>query len=126
MYYFPVSGSHSISLQEAIDMTTLYRQEKEGILMPGLRGQNILCNSETFNVTDVLSLLNQPGCFGLRIYYGMKNDLKVHAILVGVDETGKDILPNDVQMQLDEDVLLLEEGKRCPPLCPEDPGPLNP
>lgn len=126
MYSLPNSGSHAISLQEAIDMTTLYRQEKEGILMPAYRGQNVLCNSETFAAADVQALLNQAGCKGLRIYYGMKSGLDVHAILVGVNELGQDILPAARTIGAEEEGVLLEEGKRCPPLCPDDPGPLNP
>ena len=126
MYSLPNSGTHAISLQEAIDMTTLYRQEKEGILMPAFRGQNVLCNSETFAAADVQALLNQAGCCGLRIYYGMKSALDIHAILVGVNEAGQDILPEAKMITTAEEGLILEEGKRCPPLCPDDPGPLNP
>jgi hypothetical protein len=41
--------NHFISLQTGIDMTTLYRQEKENILATAYKNQNILPISETFD-----------------------------------------------------------------------------
>lgn len=98
---------HLISLQEAIDMTSLYRSNIPSGMV----------NSETFSKESVSALLNQPGCVSLRIYYGKKNDDTIHTILVGVDETGADMIQTSD--------LILEEGQRCPPECPTPPSPLN-
>ncbi len=98
---------HVISLQEAIDMTSRYQADIPAGMV----------NSETFHKESVLALLNQPGCVSLRIYYGKQNDDTIHAILVGVDEKGADMI------QASD--LILEEGYRCPPLCPDPPSPLN-
>jgi hypothetical protein len=98
---------HVISLQEAIDMTSLYRSNIPAGMV----------NSETFSKDSVSALLSQPGCVSLRIYYGKQKDDTIHAILVGVDEKGADMIQTSD--------LILEEGDRCPPLCPDPPSPLN-
>ena len=104
-------------------MTTLYRADKEAILATEYQNQNILPNSETFNRNAFETLLAKAGCAGLRIYYGMDEDLKLHAIAVAVNEDNEDILPALVSAAaIDEDIV--EEGQRCPDLCPP-PSPLN-
>ncbi len=122
-------GSHSISLAQAVQMTTLYRQNRNSILKDDYQNQNILAISETFNGKDVASLLGETGCVGLRIYYGMSEDLKVHAILVGVGEDGVDILPSGTvagkEMVGDGSAEILEDSQRCPIECPPA-SPLNP
>lgn len=122
-YTLPQAGSHFISLATAIEMTAQYRQLKEQVLQPEYRHTGLLCTSETFVLQDVLTLLKEPGCAGLRIYYGMKGDHQVHAILVGVNAMGQDLLPSNTGLLTDS--LILQEGQRCPPLCGE-PSPLNP
>jgi hypothetical protein len=121
--------SQFIPLQQAIDMTTLYRIEKENILALPFKNQNILCKSETFarDVFDIV--LAQPGCTGLRIYYGMDGALKVHAIVVGINSSDEDILfpaAGESKMRsLDNgDEGIIETGNRCPDDCPP-PSPLN-
>ncbi|HEX3025514.1 MAG TPA: hypothetical protein VHP12_09900 [Chitinophagaceae bacterium] len=115
-YVLPAQDSHLITPDEAIAMIGLYRNTRDQILKPEYCGQNILCDSETFNAADVQVLLSQPGCNGLRIYYGMKTGLTVHAILVGTDANGNDLAAaNNVTAAGD---VILEEGKRCPPQCP--------
>ncbi len=90
--------NHVVSLEQATAMTGLYRSSiPEGMPV-----------SETFQMGSVNTLLSQPGCTALRIYYGKKEDGTIHAILVGVNEKGEDITEG----------ILLEEGHRCPPHCP--------
>lgn len=117
--------SQFISLQEAVAMTTLYRQEKENILATAYKGQNILARSETFDRAAIDVLLAKSGCAALRVYYGMSEDLKVHAILVPVDEENADILPELTVSLTDDDDDIVERGVRCPEDCPP-PSPLNP
>ena len=114
--------SNFISLQKAIEMTTLYRTQMDTILADEYKGQDILVRSEVFSKEQVEKLLAKPGCGFLRIYYGMSQDLKIHALLVGVDKNGADILNSNPSNNEEEDVL--EEAKRCPPYCPV-PSPLN-
>lgn len=120
--------NHFISLPTAIDMTSLYRNQRETILKPQFQDQNILAISEAFNRTPFDILLAKPGCEGLRIYYGMTEDLKIHAIIVATDENGNDMLPeqtssfsNSAEATEDD---IVENGNRCPDICP-DSSPLN-
>ena len=106
--------NHQISLQKAIEMTTLYRKN---------RPDNFpIC--ETFDLLAIQSLIKNPECAFFRIYYGMDIETKVHAILVGADINGNDLLPtNSVRKDSDENEIL-EDAFRCPNVCPPD-SPLN-
>jgi len=105
--------NHQISLQQAIDMTTLYRANRPSNFP--------VC--ETFEAGAIAGLLAIEGCGFLRIYYGMKENLDVDAILVAADVNGEDILPPTGALT-ETNGLLLEDGYRCPPDCPK-PSPLN-
>jgi hypothetical protein len=110
--------SKQIPLQQAVEMTTRYRQEKENILDAPNRNKGILPLSETFDRSDFDIILAQKGCVALRIYYGMDDSLTLTAIIVGVNDKNEDILPADQENGI------TEEGVKCPPYCP--PGsPLN-
>ena len=111
--------THFISLAAAKQMAARYAEHRETILTPPMQNKDILPLSERFERADIDSVLAQEGCAGLRIYYGMDEDLQVHAILIGVDENGEDILPEDETTEEDSDVL--ERGFRCPPYCPDKP-----
>ncbi|HEY4149186.1 MAG TPA: hypothetical protein VGM41_09665 [Chitinophagaceae bacterium] len=123
---------HAIPLVDAAAMTLRYRENKTLILQPQYPPE-ILALCETFNKDGIVALANNPLAVGIRIYYGMDENLSVHAILVGVDAQGADILPPaaagsaarraaDDDDDGDDDIL--EDGIRCPPTCP--PGsPLN-
>lgn len=116
-----------ISLQEAIDMTSLYRDNRENILKTDYQDQDILPLSETFERAPFDTVLAKNGCTSLRIYYGMSEDLKIHAIIVGVDDNGDDMLPSENDIVNDEefeDEDIIEKGARCPDICPAG-SPLN-
>jgi len=122
---------HFISLAEAAALNARYRQHHENILKEAYQGQNILPLSETFDRYAVDTVLEKPGCTGLRVYYGMTEDLAVHAVMVGVDENNRDILPVTTGTSAaaagetdEEDGFILERAIRCPDLCP-DSSPLN-
>ncbi|CAN5315057.1 hypothetical protein BH11BAC6_BH11BAC6_11340 [soil metagenome] len=105
------STNHEISLQVAIDMTTLYRQNRP-VNFP-------IC--ETFHKAAVVALLENIDAAYMRIYYGMKEDLSVHAILVAADAAEEDLLPQDSSagsMQNAQQNVILEDGFRCPQYCP--------
>ncbi|WP_153797188.1 hypothetical protein [Foetidibacter luteolus] len=125
-YELPAPGSHGITLQEAIGMTTLYRANREAILKDEYQGMDILVKSHTFNIQDFQPIFSNPSCAGLRIYYGMSEDLKVHAIVVGTDNEGNDIIPlQGGETSINTGGVILEDSKRCPPYCPP-PCDLNP
>lgn len=120
----PAANAHFISLSQGISMTTLYRSDKEAILATAYQNQNILPISETFNRNALDTLLAIEGCEAIRIYYGMDENLKVHAILVAVNENNEDLLPDANNNSLSEEESVVEEGQRCPDLCPPS-SPLN-
>lgn len=118
------TNDHLISLQSASEMTARYRENREMILTPEQRGKDILAKNETFNREAIEKLLVEKDCAGVRIYYGMDLSLKCHAILVGVNTSNEDILPGSSEMLATSDEVILEEGQRCPDICPPD-SPLN-
>lgn len=121
-YPLPQPGTQQISLSAAIDLTDRFRSNKTTILNSNY--QNSLCDSESFNLSDVNAMLAVSGAAGLRIYYGMDENYMVHAVLVAFDEEGNDILPAENSNFTEDAELILEQGIRCPPTCP-DPSPLN-
>lgn len=119
----PGPNAHFITLNNAVEMTGRYRSDKEAILATAYQNQNILPNSETFNRNAFDTLLATEGCAGIRIYYGMDENLKLHAILVAVNEDNEDLLPQQNSLTV-TDPPIVEEGQRCPDLCPP-PSELN-
>jgi hypothetical protein len=117
--------SQQIPLEQAIAMTKLYRQQKENILAEAYKNQDILALSETFERDVIDALLASPGCARLRIYYGMDEGLKVHAILVAATDKNEDILPSaGATLSLEGNGIVVENSYRCPPDCPTN-SPLN-
>jgi hypothetical protein len=122
------TNSHVISLDRAKAMTATYRTNRETILLPENQGQDILPLSETFDRQAFDQLLGTPGCAGIRIYYGMDEQLKVHAVMVAVNASNEDLLPASAAQAADEptdDPVIIDEGQRCPPICPEKKSALN-
>lgn len=113
--------SHSISVNEASSMTARYRTDKTKILDAQYQNTNVLCKCESFDSNTIQAILDISGCVGFRIYYGMDEDLNVHAILVGVNEEDEDILPEDHE---EATGYLAERSLRCPTICPPN-SPLN-
>lgn len=119
----PLAGSHAITLHYAIQLTSHFRNNRELIISPQYKGQDILPLSETFSKSDISLLLAQEGAAGLRIYYGMDSENKLHAVLVPVDINNEDILPGQSTAK-DIEGIIMQEGQRCPTICPPA-SPLN-
>jgi hypothetical protein len=114
-----------ISLQQAITMTTAFREQKDQIVNPDLAGKNILPNYETFDRQAFDKVLSQSGCVQLRVYYGLNENQQLRAIVVGVNEKGEDMLPSEESTDDDEGNTIVEDGFTCPPIC-GGISPLNP
>jgi hypothetical protein len=108
--------SHQISLDEAIEMTTRYRNNIATIINSDYADVDILPFSETFNKSAFSTFMSNEDCLGLRIYYGMDEDLKVHSIIVGVTDGNEDMLPGSSLTS--QENILIEDAQRCPPACP--------
>jgi len=117
---------HGITLSTAVTMTQRYRQNRDGILDATYQNLDLLSFNETFDRIAVDTLLTRNGCAALRIYYGMDEDLNVHAVLVGVDSNNKDILPPQTLQDGEEepDDYIADLALRCPSSCPPE-SPLN-
>ena len=75
-------------------------------------GEPVQCH--LFGLGNVLKLIHQPGCHGLRIYYGKKkkNGKWIpELMLVGVYQDGNDMLDH---------TLILDNSLPCPTYCPDD------
>ena len=117
---------HSISLDDAKKMTKKFRDDKDKIVKDEYKGKHLMPNCESFDRAAFDSLLQNENCKGVRIYYGMKQeDHKIHAIIVGFDEEGKDILPVEGIAMDGTGGVIIEDSTTCPPNCPP-PSPLNP
>jgi hypothetical protein len=108
---------HYISLNTAKDLTRQYRDNQEAILDQRYKGQGILPTCETFSKDAIMAVMSQSGCASLRIYMAMDTEMQVRMVLVGVDSTDNDMLGM-------AEPVLLEDGTRCPTLCPP-PSVLN-
>jgi hypothetical protein len=108
--------NHSITLQEAIDMTKRYRENMNNIVKSEYT--NLLPLSETFDKAAFEQLTQETGCVSIRCYLGMDKDLIVRMIFVGVDDKNQDILPPTAGSAI------MEFGDHCPPVCPGG-SPLN-
>jgi len=115
--------SQFISLQQAIEMTTLYRENKDQILADLFKGKDILPICETFDRQTFDQILSQPDCQKIRLYFSMDKDLKLRIIIVGVNSKDQDILP--AATANDGGGSIGEQGSLCPPYCPPT-SPLNP
>jgi hypothetical protein len=57
----------------------------------------------------------------------MDEYLKVHAVIVAVNESNEDLLPGSTQAvgEATDEPVIIDEGQRCPPICPEKKSVLN-
>ena len=110
-----------ISLQQAIDMTTRFRDQNEA------GGKMDIPRSETFDRAVFDQILSQTGCVKLRIYSGLDEKMGYRIIIVGVNEKDEDMLPDTLTSEATTDggKTIGEDGMTCPPICPPS-SPLNP
>jgi hypothetical protein len=121
----PTSIRHSIGLDQAKKMTKKFRDDKDKIVKAEHQGKNLLPICESFERAAFDRLLQREDCKGVRIYFGMKEaDQQLHAIIVGYDSQGKDILPAEGQVMDSTETIIIEDGTVCPNDCPP-PSPLN-
>ena len=107
--------SEFISVNDASKMNGDFRSIRESMLQTSYQGNDTLPICETFEREQVLAILNQTDCTGLRVYLGLNTSTQVCSVLVGVDNEDEDMLGNEY---------VLERGQRCPEECPP-PSALN-
>ncbi|UFH55682.1 hypothetical protein [Spirosoma sp. KNUC1025] len=100
MSAFTKDAGRILDSKETKSMTGAYRERK---IETGLKPDEYV-RSEFFGINQVLHLLEQPGCIGLRIHHAKrwedengnptepgKGQLKPRVLLTGVDAQGKDM-----------------------------------
>jgi hypothetical protein len=89
--------NHSITLQEGAALAKAYRiNASANDVLAHYFGKNALKNT-----------LEQPGCVGLRLYYGKHADGSPAIVVVGVDSKGNDMSSG----------LICQRTWACPPVC---------
>jgi len=88
--------NHRITLAEAAAHTKRYRDAKVSEVKAG-----------AFAADQVLELLKQPGCVGLRIYFGRDAAGAPSLVLTGIDAADSDLVSGTI----------LEVAWPCPPFC---------
>lgn len=107
--------SHFINRGKAEEMILRYKDMKDKVLATTYLNREILASSESFDRAAISGLMAQTNCSKLRIHFGMDTDLKIHAIMVAVDDSGNEIIPDDPDAITEQ---IVENGSRCPTVCP--------
>ncbi|GAB2776763.1 hypothetical protein HNQ93_001905 [Hymenobacter luteus] len=108
------------SLDQASDWTRRYREQHTD----GVKGH-------CFSRATLEAILAQPGCTGVRAYYGRDAENQRRLVLVGTDAQDNDMLPTASLPQATSlltessalattaatDDTIIGPGKACPPAC---------
>lgn len=127
---FSEDAGRFVSPREAKHMKGTYRRRK---LYAGIPDADFV-RSEYFGINQVMHLLNQPGCVGLRIHHAKRwedadgnpvpprtGQLRPRVLLTGVDSNGNDmpIRPDNGGLKDgDGGGQALGDGFTCPQHCP--------
>ncbi|MEN9964189.1 MAG: hypothetical protein RL582_1284 [Bacteroidota bacterium] len=103
--------SNFISLSEAQDLTSRFRNELDDMLTTSF--EDSLPYAETFDASAIQDLINQDGCTQFRAYFGMDENNKVRLVFTAVDAQGEDILDGS-------NSIIIDNGIRCPNNCPSN------
>ena len=116
-----IGGKNLISLDKAKKLTGFFKKERGRLVNPGVPFKDVIPYSETFDRSAIDRLLNLEGCVGIRIYNGLDEEFKLHSIIVGVNDKGEDlVIPGTTEgADTEEGGLVVEDGVRCPPTCPD-------
>jgi hypothetical protein len=90
--------SEFISLDDAKSMTHRYQDS-----VP--EGTTISCEVDK---SQLIAMLNQEDCQGLRIYFALNEEERLTTVLVGSDGSGSDMVTG----------LIVNQPRLCPPKCP--------
>jgi hypothetical protein len=125
------SINHQITITQAATLIARFDANEAGILDGDFQSTNPFTKSQTFELGQVVDLLNQTGCVALRAYFGMYDEEsapdaahegKIVLVLCGVDENG-----NDLNLGMNSTVtgqIILEVGQLCPSIC-SSPSQIN-
>jgi len=101
----PLTASAALTGHEVQNVTLAFAQNLTANFRSATASGTIL--GEYFSTDAVKGILSQPGCVGVRIYYGKKTDGTPALVLVGVDQSDSDLSGGTI----------CETGFPCPPWC---------
>lgn len=126
MSVFTEDAGRFLDAHETKVMTGAYRDRK---LAVGLTDDDYT-RSEYFGIKQVMQLLSQPGCVGLRVHHAKRwedadgnpsaegrGQLKPRVLLTGVDAHGRDIAGRANGLKDDGDMQTVGDGFTCPRHC---------
>ena len=73
-----------------------------------------------FGFEIINQILNQNGCIGIRMYYGLDGNGKKVIMLVGVDSEGENIISTSEEFLDGEEGIIADASWPCPDYCPEE------
>lgn len=130
MSVFTKDAGRFLKPREVDALTGAYREQKVKV---GLKPDEFI-RSEYFGINQVMALLEQPGCTGLRIHHAKRwedtdgnptepgeGQMKPRVLLTGVDAEGRDMPIRANRAGLkdgDDDGQALGDGHTCPRHCP--------
>ena len=79
------------------------------------RPQGVAARGGHFPSEAIQAILSQPGCVGIRFYYGTNADDSTAIVLVGVDENNNDMATGEI----------IDNHYPCPPVCGDGGSPLR-
>ncbi len=91
-----INSGEQINLETALSLVRSYRAQYPNNIKAHLVGATLL-----------RSILEQPGCVGIRIYQGLDENRVLAPVLVGVDENGEDMTQG----------VMVDKLGPCPPIC---------
>lgn len=94
---------HRIALAEAAKLTKRHRDANPGKVTSG-----------AFRKDQLVALLNQKGCVGVRLHLGLQESGEPAVVVTGIDAEANDLTGG----------VVLEQWYPCPPFC-STPNPLT-
>lgn len=73
-----------------------------------------------FGFEIIQKILREPGCVGLRIYYGIDDKGAKQLMIVGADAKGNNLLPSSVELKDGDDNTIADNSMPCPVFCPNN------
>lgn len=112
-YTFDGSEGKPVDLSTAKTWTANYRAS-----LPDPKNDTL---AHFFGFAIIQKILAEPGCMGLRIYYGIDDNGKKQLMLVGADAQGDNLLPNATAQILQDENTIADFSYPCPSACPGNP-----
>jgi hypothetical protein len=75
-----------------------------------------------FGFEIIEKILAEPGCIGIRIYYGINDKGEKQLMLIGADKAGDNLLPEEGMSLLGDGNTIADMSYPCPSYCPPTGG----